>query len=411
MMHSLFEALERVMAGVTPLGIERVDLARARGRVLAEDIAVVRPNPPFDASAMDGYALEAAATESALELRVSQTIAAGAAARPLEPGTAARVFTGAPIPAGADSVVIQEDVVRTGDSIRLAQPVGRGDHVRRRGEDLEEGGIALARGATVDAGAIAVLASQGRTRLSVVRRARVSIVTTGDELREIDEPVGPGAIVNSNAHALAALLEAAGTTALVHPIARDEPGALKRVLEDALGASDVVLSCGGVSVGDFDLVRDAIAALGVDVLVEKVRLKPGKPVTYGRRGDVSFFGLPGNPASAMVTFELFVRPHLAAREGSTHPYPHLFEAALEHEWRRESPSRTELARARLGSRDGRPSVRLLAKQSSGALSSMAAADALVLLPAGRERYAEGDAARFLHRSALTGSDSNPYAGY
>jgi molybdopterin molybdotransferase len=411
MMLSLAEALERVMSGAAPLGLERIDLARASGRVLGEDVAVVRPNPPFDASAMDGYAVEAAVTEGRRELRVSQEIPAGAVPRALEPGTAARVFTGAPIPPGADAVVIQEDVVRNGDSIRLASPVRAGEHVRKRGEDLREDEVALGKGATLDAGAIAVAASQGRTRLVVFRRARVSIVTTGDELREVDEPLGPGAIVNSNAHALSVLVEAAGASPVVHPIVRDEAGALRRALDDALTSSDVVLSCGGVSVGDFDLVRDAIAELGVEVLVEKVSLKPGKPVTYGRRGAVSFFGLPGNPASAMVTFELFVRPHLAAREGSARPFPHLFEAALEHAWHRESPRRTELARARLGSRGGRLTVGLLAKQSSGALSSMAAADALVLLPSGREHYAAGDPVRLVHRSALTGSDANPYAGY
>jgi molybdopterin molybdotransferase len=391
--------------------VGRIDLSRARGRVLAEDLVVVRPNPPFDGSAMDGYALEASTTEATLELRVSQEVRAGAVPSALEPNTAARVFTGAPLPPGADAVVIQEDVERTERGVRLATKVRRGDHVRYRGEDLGEGEIAIGKGAALDAGAIAIVASQGRSRLSVFAKPRVSILTTGDELREVDEVVGPGAIVNTNAYALAAQVEATGAIAIVHPIVRDDSTVLRAALERAFAASDVVLTCGGVSVGDYDLVRDAIAALGVEVRVEKVRLKPGKPVTYGRRGAVSFFGLPGNPASAMVTFELFVRPHLAALEGASRPFPHLFDAVLDHPMRRTSPSRTELARGRLGTREGALAVRVERKQSSGALSSMATTDALVLLPAGREDYADGDRVRLLCRAALTGNHENPYRGF
>lgn len=370
------EALARVLEGASVLAAERVPVGEALGRVLAQDLHASEALPPFDYSAMDGYAVHTRAFDGdgPWRLPVRGESRTGAPPPPLIDGTACRIFTGAELPAGANCVVMQEDVQRDGgDAVFRGRP-SRFDNVRRRGEDLLPGALALAAGARLGPGQIGLAAALDRAEVSVARRPRVSIVCTGDELRRPGDPIRPGSIPDSNGVALAALVKTAGAHAVLAPLARDDHEATRRAIALALTQSDVLVTVGGVSVGDHDVVKSALEAAGAELAFWKVRIKPGKPLLSGRAGSTRVLGLPGNPASALVTFALFGMPLLRALQGDSHPVPGLrrlrLGAAL-----RQKPGRRGFYRALLGPAEVTP----LENQASGAPTSMAWADALIVV--------------------------------
>lgn len=311
------EALARILAGVIRLPAETVALPDARGRFAALGAVATHALPGFDNSSMDGYAI-AQALPAGARLRVEGTQAAGAdGGLRVRPGGAVRIFTGAPLPTGTAAVVMQEDVDRQGDGIVLREAVAAGEFIRRAGSDLARGQTLFEAGARLHPARLALLASQGVAQVAVGRRARVAILTTGDELRGPGEPLGAGELYESNGTALAALVAEAGGAPRLLGAAPDHRAALDAQLAAGLAGSDALIVAGGVSVGERDLVKDALAAAGVEIDLWRVRIKPGKPFLSGRApGGTAVFGLPGNPVSAFVTFLLFVRPALLKMMGA-----------------------------------------------------------------------------------------------
>ncbi len=408
----LDEAFHAVAAHHAPGPEERVPLLDARGRFLAHAIVARHDVPGFDNSAMDGYAVRAGdlatADGSPVSLPVEgESRAGGPPPGPLADGAVMRIFTGAPMPAGADAVVMQEDVAREGATARFGAAAPVGAHVRRRAEVLAIGDPVLTPEDALGPGELALAASQGYALLPVRRRPVVAILSTGDELREIGAPDRPGSLIDSNTYGLASAAAAAGATPWILPLGVDAPDALTARFEEAVHRADVVVSTGGVSVGDYDRVADALDAVGADTLFTKVRMKPGKPVRFAVAGRTPLFGLPGNPVSALVTFELFVRPLLRSRLGDPRPYRTTLDVALDRAVTAPA-SRDELARATL-SRGPGPTARLADKQGSGATTSLRGADLLVRLPMGAGRLEAGTQARALHLVEDGGSRDAPFA--
>lgn len=312
------EARERVLARVAPLPAETVSLLEALGRFAATRMIATHALPGFDNSAMDGYAVGAAPLPAGTRLRVAGTQPAGAdRALHVESGAAVRIFTGAPLPHGTAAVVMQEEVDRDGDEIVIREAVGPGEFIRRAGGDLARGQTLFEAGARLGPARLALLASQGVGEVAVGRRPRVAILATGDELRGPGEPLGPGEIYESNGTMLAALATGLGAIPVGLGGARDDRPALEAKLAAGLAAADALVIAGGVSVGERDLVKDALAAVGVEIDWWRVKVKPGKPFLFGTApGGAPVFGLPGNPVSAFVTFLLFVRPALLRMMGA-----------------------------------------------------------------------------------------------
>jgi molybdopterin molybdotransferase len=393
-MLSVEEALARVLAAIPVLGSETVGLTSALGRVLAEPITAGRDLPPWDNSSMDGYALRAADTARAaagppVRLSIVGEIPAGAAAsRPVGPGEAYRILTGAPMPAGADAVIPQEEVEREGDRLVVPRPVRAGDFVRARGEDIRSGDAVLASGTRLGPAALGVLAALGRPLVRVYQRPRVAILSTGDELVDVDAVPGPGQIPNSNSYTLAAQIREAGGAPVDLGIARDTPADLEEHFRWGLSA-DMLVSSAGVSVGDRDFVRGVLAKLGAELDFWKVNMRPGKPLTFGRIGGRPVFGLPGNPVSSMVTFELFVRPALLRMGGDAAPSRPRARAHLAAPLDNPGPRRGYL-RVRLAAEGGRLVARPTGEQGSGILRSMLLADGLAVM-APDARLRPGDA--------------------
>jgi len=412
-MKEIGEALEAMLPSFRPLPGEWVALADSAGRHLAEDVRAARDLPPFDNSAMDGYAVrgsEVAGASPGAAVRlpvVGESRAGGAIPEALREGTAMRVFTGAPMPDGSDAVVIQEDTTRDGESVEIRSASSPGRHVRARASDLATGALALPAGHAVGPGEIGLLASQGRAHLHVHRRPVVAIVSTGDELRDVADPAEPGTIVDSNSHALAALVRDAGAESRVLPRAPDDLDASAATLRAALEA-DLVLTVGGVSVGSYDFVHDAFARVGIEAAFWKVRIKPGKPLTFGvGPGDTPVVGLPGNPVSAMVTFDVFARPGIRRLLGDPAPHPVPVEVVLA-EPHRHRTGRLELARARLETDAGRPVARMHGLQGSGSLPSMVGIDAYVLLSGDREHFEAGERLPALPVPVRSGGTRSPF---
>lgn len=369
-------ARERVTEAARPLGKERVPVWSAAGRVLAEDVRAAGPWPPFDYSAMDGYALRAADVSGVgpWELSVSAHHRTGQESLPLEGGTAARIFTGAQLPEGADCVVMQEVVERSGDRVRLVGAPAAGDNVRRRGEDLKPGDLALPGGTRLSAYHLGLLASLDRVEALVARRPRVTILCTGDELRP---PGGgpPHTIPDSNGVAVSALVAQAGGIPTRAPLAIDEVAPMRDAIEEAAASSDLLITVGGVSVGEHDVVRPALDALGAAVDFWKVRMKPGKPLLLARLGNTTVLGLPGNPASALVTFTLFGLPLLRRMQGDRLAVPAARRAQLTAPLRQKTGRRGFYRAILEGDR-----VTPLPNQASGAVTAMAWANCLVVVP-------------------------------
>lgn len=376
-MLSVADATSAVLAKIAPLARERVPLHEAVGRVLGEAIEAGRALPGVDNSAMDGYAARAADLPATLP--IGAVIAAGDHGTVHRAGTASRIFTGAPMPPGADTVVISEDARREGESVELpASPVG--DNVRRAGEDIALGERVFAAGHRLRSWDLAPLAALGRGTLVVGRRPRIAILATGDELVELDVVPGHGQLVASTRYALAALVRECGGEPVDLGIVRDDPQAIARALDVR---HDGVITTGGVSVGDRDYLKDAI-----DLQFWKVAIKPGKPFALGFRDAMPIFGLPGNPVSSLVAFELFVRPALLAMQGATVTARARRTVTLAHDYRK-AIGRAHYVRARV---DDRLVAHAHPKQGSAMLSSLVGTNALVELAAERGDVTAGETA-------------------
>jgi molybdopterin molybdotransferase len=375
------EALQTILDATPVLGDERVLLGEACGRVASEDVVSARAVPAADNSAMDGFAVRADdVARAGARLRIVGSAPAGSLlGGPVEAGTAAKIFTGSVIPDGADTVVKVEDTRAADGFVTVAVALARGANVRPRGEDVAPGATVLRAGTVVGPADVGVLASVGRATVAVRRRPRVAVVSTGAELVEIDETPGPAQVVNSNAWVLAAAAAQAGAVPVVLPIARDRFEDIRARVEEAATA-DVVLSTGGVSVGEFDFVRDALDAVGVERRFWKVAQKPGKPLTFGTLGRRLFFGLPGNPVSALVCFAVYVRPALRRLAGHAAIHHPVVRARLTSPVRKAA-NLTEFVRVHLA-RDGDGWTAVpFAAQGSGVLSSLTAGAGVLVGPA------------------------------
>jgi molybdopterin molybdotransferase len=378
---SVEEARSRAIAAMRPLGAERVTLTEAYGRVLAEEVQARADIPPHDNSAMDGFALRAA--EAPGPLLIAGEVAAGhVAPRALGAGEAFRIMTGAPIPDGADAVVMVEHSETEGDRVRMTRPVSAGDHIRRAGEDVRIGQVILSPGVTLAGAELGVLASQQRALVRVARRPIVAILSTGDELRDLDQPLGPGAIAETNSYSLGALVRQAGGEPRRLPLVRDDKALLRAAIEDAR-AADAIVSTGGVSVGEHDHVKAVLDELGAQWSFWRVDMKPGKPVAVARLGDTPYYGLPGNPVSAMVSFLLFVRPALRAAQGCPVPFDlPLMRATLDVPLKSKGDRRAYLRARATVAADGTLHTTPMPRQGSHVLTSMVGANALIVLDAG-----------------------------
>ncbi|MCX7644802.1 MAG: molybdopterin molybdotransferase MoeA [Rhodobacteraceae bacterium] len=383
------EATDRLLALVRPLPPETVPLGRAAGRVLAEDAVAARAQPPFDASAMDGYALRAAEARPGARFRVVGEAHAGRGFHgALGPGEAVRIFTGAPMPAGADRVAIQEDVDREGDTITLKPGLGAEPNVRPRGSDFAEG-ARMAAPRRLGPADLALLAAMNVPAVRAARRPEVALVATGDELVLPGQSPGPDQIVASNVFGLRAMAEAEGARVRMLPIARDDPAALRAVLALAAGA-DLIVTVGGASVGERDLVAEVAQAAGLELAFHRIAMRPGKPLMSGRMGAAVLIGLPGNPVSAMVCGELFLRPVLRAMQGLPDPLPRRRTATLAAALPANGP-REHYMRARVEN----GAITAFERQDSALLSVLAEANALLVRPVSDPPRAAGETVDYL----------------
>ena len=399
-MISIHEALDAVLAAVRPLPSEEVPLLQSLGRAAAERIVSPEQVPTFANSAMDGFAVSGAELEGGRrEFRVVVDIPAGRyVAEPVAPGDAARIMTGAPLPPGADTVVQVEHTCVDDDLVTVETVPQTGANVRRAGEDVSAGDVLFERGSRLGAAEIGLLAAVGIERVRVARRPRVAILATGSELVAAGRQLAPGQIRNSNSFTAYGQVVAAGADPILLGIARDDPDETRRLLAAAL-ENDVVVTSGGVSVGDYDFVKQVQDELGVERRFWGVATKPGKPLAFGTRNDTLVFGVPGNPVAAMVSFEMYVRPAILALQGRPDIYRPWFYAASAEPVQR-TKSRTEARRCRLTHEGGALRISTTGPQGSGILSSMAGAEGLFFVP---PEYPGGEVGEELLVMLLSGS--------
>lgn len=397
MMLTVEEALSRLLAHAQPLpGVENVPTLEADGRVLAEPLIAPLPVPPLANSQMDGYAVRCADVPAAgTRLPVSQRIAAGQVGQPLAPATAARIFTGAPIPPGADAIVMQEATVADGAAVTINEVPRPGQWIRRAGLDIEAGSTVIEAGVRLRAAEIGLAASIGAARVCVKPRLRVAVFFTGDELVMPGEPLAPGRIYNSNRFMLRAALHELGCEVNDLGIVPDSLAATRAAFVRAAQAADVIVTSGGVSVGEEDHVKPAVQAEGALELWQ-IAMKPGKPLAFGHVRDVPFIGLPGNPVSSFVTFLLFARPLILRQQGIADVTPRPLPLRADFDLPKPD-KRREFLRVRVN-RDG--GLDLFPNQNSAVLTSCAWADGLVDNPAGHA-IARGDIVSYLPLAALT----------
>ena len=396
-MLSFEEALDHLLSAAKPVSeVRHLPLLATAGRILAVSQQSTVAVPPLDNSSMDGYALRAGdISASGVTLPVSQRIPAGTIGQPLLPGTAARIFTGAPIPAGADAVVMQERCDANGDCVTINHQPRIGENIRRAGEDIAVGTEILAAGIRLRPQDIALAASAGLPELPVYRRVRVGIFFTGDELCQPGEPLPPGAIYNSNRYALTTLLEGLGCEVRDLANVPDNLDATRDALRRAAADNDLIITSGGVSVGEEDHVKPAVEAEGA-LNMWKIAIKPGKPLAFGEvnrpQGDGTawFIGLPGNPVSAMVTFLMFVRPFILRLQGMQAVTPQTFMLDADFEWKKPDPRR-EFLRARVNAAG---SVEIFPHQGSGVVTSLCWGNGLVVVPPNTSIH-KGDRVIFL----------------
>jgi molybdopterin molybdotransferase len=377
------DALEAIQQQVHAVkGMERIALRGALDRVLAEPVIAPHNVPPHRNSAMDGYALRAADLPDNGEatFRVTGASFAGAPyTGTINPGECVRIMTGAVVPKGANTVVMQEQVQRNNDQISISPGHTEGQNIRHPGEDIQQGAIVLEPGRLLNAADIGLLASMGFAEVSVLRKPRVVFFSTGDELKGIGEPLGEGDIYDSNRYTLYALLSRMNIEMIDQGVIPDDPEAVRRAFSDASELGDLVITSGGVSVGEADFVQQTLDELG-EVGFWKIAMKPGKPLAFGRLGQAWFFGLPGNPVSTMATFALFVRPALQVMKGAQVEKPLSLHAKLQTNVKKK-PGRKEYQRGILSQADnGQLSVSTTGLQESHVLSSMSKANCFIVLP-------------------------------
>ncbi len=384
-MISVEEALDRIFALTAPLGTERIPLGEAAGRILAAPVTATRDQPPFAASAMDGYAVKSVEAEPDAMFKVIGEAQAGTRfAGTVGAGQAVRIFTGAPVPDGADRVIIQEDADRRGDLITLHRDLSKGDNIRPAGNDFRVGDLVSAP-RRLSPRDLALIAAMNTPQVTVARKPDVAIIATGDELVMPGETPGPDQIIASNSFGLKAMLEEAGARVRLLPIARDTPESLRMVFSLAMDA-DLVVTIGGASVGDHDLVAPVAAELGMEQAFYKVAIRPGKPLMAGKLGNATMIGLPGNPVSAMVCGAVFILPALRVMLGlPAHDPDATIRATLGGDLAANGP-RQHYMRAVL---DG-DTVTVMGRQDSALLSVLARANALVIRPPGDAARAPGD---------------------
>ena len=384
-MVTIEEARNLILEAARPLAIEEVGISECYGRVLAESIVAQSDIPPFDNSSMDGFAVHAADTSAAAEdapagLTLVETIAAGrSSSRLLARGETARIMTGAPLPPGADAVVEQEAAAAGADHVRVMRAVDPGTNVRFAGEDLAAGDLVLSAGDSLGPAEIGMLASLGFPRVRVHRLPRVAILATGSELVEVDQPLAPGQIRNSNSYTAEAQCRQLGINPVRLGIAPDDYLVTRDMVEGGL-SYDVLITSGGVSVGEFDFVKDVQDALGVERRLWQVAMKPGKPLSFGVHGTTLVFGVPGNPVASMVSFELFIRPALLRLMGHSKVLRPTLKAVLAE----DTPNRfgrVHVMRVRAWREGSRWKVSSTGPQGSGILRSMVHANGLVFIPA------------------------------
>jgi len=389
----LDKARKKLLSGIKPLGTETVPVLKSIGRVIREDIRTPHSIPPFSKSAMDGYAVRSADVADAsannpVELKVLEDIPAGKVGRrAVGKGAASRIMTGAPMPRGADAVVMVEYTESTEGGVRIMTAVQRGEHVAPAGEDVKKGQTVIKAGTLIGAAQMGMIASTGRTRVDVTRRPRVAVLSTGSEIAAPGKVLGRGQIFDSNGYSLTGMAVSRGAEAKFLGIAGDRKGALERKI-DAARDFDILVLSGGVSVGDYDLVQDVLLENGVRRIFWRAAIKPGKPTFAGKRGKQYVFGLPGNPVSCMVTFELFVRPALETMLGRSEIGPRKGKALLAGDLRIK-PNRRKFLRGKLVEEGATRKVELFKSQESGVLRSMLASDVLVDVPAGVTRLPAG----------------------
>ena len=383
-MISVEEALKTILENIRPLDCENVPITSALGCAIGESIVSGRTIPPLANSAMDGYAVVAGDTAFASKtkpvvLDVLEDVPAGkVATQPIRNGQAIRIMTGAPLPEGANAVVRVEDTEAQGGRVKIFVAAAPGLDIREAGEDVKTGELVISKGSILRAAEIGMLAALGRSYVSVHQRPVVAVVSTGDELVEVDETPGPGKIVNSNGYSLAALVLEAGGIPLQVGIARDNREDLLAKFR-AASRADIVISSGGVSVGDYDLVKDIMAEIGSRIQFWRVAMRPGRPLAFGLLEGKPLFGLPGNPVSSMVSFEQFIRPSILKMRGYSNIYRRVVLAEITEGYKKKQGLKYFL-RARVEFRDGRYIASLTGEQGSGILKSMVLANGLVVLP-------------------------------
>ncbi|MFA6148553.1 MAG: gephyrin-like molybdotransferase Glp [bacterium] len=383
------EAREAILDRVSPLGVERVPLDAAAGRSLAGEVRASWDLPPWDNSAMDGYAVRSADCRGESVLTVAGYQAAGGpGAGAVPPGGAVRIMTGSPIPEGCDAVVPFEEAEERDGSVRVPAPVRPRRHIRFRGEDVRAGAQVIPEGTVLRPPQIGLLASFGLAMVPVYRKPRVAILSTGDELVEPGEPLDHGKIVNSNSHALAAAVVEAGGDPVLLGIARDDRENLRGKLSAGL-AADVLVTSAGVSAGDRDLVRDVLAELGVENVFWKALVKPGGPTAFAVAGGKPVFSLPGNPVSSLITFEVFVRPALRKMSGSHDPVKKTVKATLA-EAVEKKPGKTQFLRVMVESGEDGYVARNAGDQNTGILRTLVLADGIAVLPRESTAFAAGE---------------------
>ena len=383
------EARSVILESVAPVGTERVETGRALGRTLAEDVSAPWPLPFCDNSAMDGYAVRADDCRGPARLKVTGYVpAGGTASAGVAPGCAVKIMTGAPIPAGGDAVIPFEETEEADDHIFVKGKVTVRQHIRFRAEDVREGDVVLQGGTPLRPAEISMLASLGKAFLPVYRKVRVAVLSTGDELIELGEPPSPGMIINSNSLAVAAAVGETGAEPVLLGIARDDRDRHAEKISEGLKA-DALVTTAGVSAGDRDLVREVMAELGVMSRFWRVDIKPGGPTAFGMKDGKPVFSLPGNPVSALITFEAFVRPALLRMMGRKRVVRPLVKAILTGEMRKK-PGKVHFLRVGIEVRGGGYFATSAGDQNTGILRTMVLADALAVLPADKTYFAAGE---------------------
>ncbi|MEE9164941.1 MAG: gephyrin-like molybdotransferase Glp [Nitrospinota bacterium] len=389
------EAQKIILEKLQPLGPEKMPLLNTVGAVLQEDIYAQRDNPPADNSAMDGYALQFNDISSVdqnhpASLKVVEDIPAGQKpSKSIHPGEASRIMTGALLPGGADTVVMVEDTEKKNGSVLILKPQKKGSHIRKQGEDFKKGALLLSKGNLVTSSNIGIIATAGYAKLSVNRRPVVAILSTGDELVDVDAKAEDHQIINSNTYLLASQVLESGAKPMLLGIVSDRKDDIKEKLKSA-DKADIIITSGGVSVGDYDFVKDAIQDLGSEIVFWKIAMKPGKPLTFSMLSKRPLFGLPGNPVSSFVSFEQFVRPAILKMSGHTDLFRKTIRATLSEDIKKKNDGRRHFLRSTLTYKNGSYSVSVLSGQGSSMLASLASANSLLIIPESETELKSGE---------------------